>query len=348
MRCECPDCKKAYNIPDERLQKGKKIAFICPACKKGRIVLDLREKGAPEAAPEAAPAAAPESDGDQPIMGEELKKKILNDIDELPPMPQVVIKAQEVMDDPDSGMKDLAEILETDQGVTSKVLKLSNSAYFGMSGKVASIQQAAVILGEKMLGDVVTLAGTSNLLGSKLQGYGMASGDLWRHSMAVAFGAKLIAQASFPALAQESLIAGLMHDAGKIILDPVILERGEQFDAFMNSGERTFLQAEQELLGFGHPEIAAEVCKKWNIPDNIIHSIRYHHNPGQSDNDDMAYILHMADYMATMSGIGIGIDDVLYKLEDGSMDFLKMNQEKMSSLVLEVIEAVEKMESFQK
>ncbi len=344
MKCECPDCQKAYNIPDERLQQGKKIAFICPACKKGRIVIDLREKGAPEPTPKAPPKAVDEN----LLIGSELKQKILGDIDDLPPMPQVVIKAQELLNDPDAGMKDLAHVLETDQGVTAKVLKLSNSAYFGMSGKVASIQQAAVILGEKMLGDVVTLAGTSNLLGSKLEGYGMASGDLWRHSMAVAFGAKLIAKVSFPALAQESLIAGLMHDAGKIMLDPVILERSDLFDDFMSSGERTFLQAEQELLGFDHAEIASELCVKWNIPTNIIHSIRYHHNPIESEKDHMAYMLHMADYMATMSGIGIGDDDVLYKLEDGSMDFLDINQEKMSGMVLEVIEAVDEMESFQK
>ena len=344
MKVSCPECLKGFQIPAERLQKGKKFAFNCPACKKGLIEIDLRADGA--GSPNktvAAEAVGPK----EKLSGEALKKRILLSIRDLPPMPQVVLKAREVMADPNAGVKELAQVLETDQSVVTKVLRLSNSAYYGLSGKVTTVQHAAVVLGEKNLAEIITLAGTSGLLGRNLKGYDMASGDLWRHSMAVAICAKAIAQRNGEELAEVAMVAGIVHDAGKIILDPYIAERQHQFEDYLSDGQKTFIEAEKHILGFDHAEIATEICKRWQIPDALTIPISYHHAPSKSDNNQMAYMLHMADYIATMSGIGIGIDDVLYKMDNGTMDALQLSQEQVSELTLEVMEAVEKVEAFQ-
>jgi HD-like signal output (HDOD) protein len=344
MKVSCPECRKGFQIPADRLQKGKKFAFNCPACKQGRIEIDLRAK----AIPAAQTAAASEAGlAKEKLSGEALKKRIMLSIRDLPPMPQVVLKAREVMADPNAGVKELAQVLETDQSVVTKVLRLSNSAYYGMSGKITTVQHAAVVLGEKNLGEIITLAGTSGLLGRNLKGYDMASGDLWRHSMAVAVGAKAIAQRNDDALGEVAMVAGIVHDAGKIILDPYIEERQDQFQDFLSDGQKTFIEAEKHILGFDHAQIATEICKRWQIPDTLTVPISYHHAPSQSGNNQMAYMLHMADYIATMSGIGIGLDDVLYKMDNGTMDALQLDQEQVSELTLEVMEAVEKMEAFQ-
>jgi HD-like signal output (HDOD) protein len=110
----------------------------------------------------------------------------------------------------------------------------------------------------------------------------------------------------------------------------------------MEKEEKTFIDAERQYFGFNHAEIASEVCKKWNIPESITFAIKYHHQPGNSDGNELCHILHMADYIAILSGIGYDSDDILYELEEGTMDYLNMTNEDVSENVLKVTESVNK------
>lgn len=324
----CPDCHKLYDIPDERLPIGKKIAFPCPNCK-GTIELDLRSKSAP-----SIPFAQK-----QPT-GEALKKRILQSVRDLPPMPQTIHRAREIMANPTSSFKELAKVLETDQAVSFKVLRMANSAYYGVSGKVSTIQHAAVILGHRTLGEIITVAGTSDLLGDTLEGYDLEAGDLWRHSLAVAFGSRIIANKKNPELADDAFSAGIIHDAGKLILDKYILERKEAFEEFMTDGQETFLSAEKQILGFDHSELASELCKSWHIPKALSIAIRYHHYPSHSQGSELAYIVHMADVIAMTTGMGTGIDGTMYQIEDTAMEFLGLRDKDTSIIMAEVVESV--------
>jgi HD-like signal output (HDOD) protein/uncharacterized protein YlaI len=347
MKVECINCQKVYNIPDERLPMGKKVAFSCPNCKE-RISLDLRSRPEQEV-PSFASLHAEKHRKKEPSppkvhlqdlpSGAALKEKLLKSLKDLPPMPQVVFKAKEIMTNPASDLKQLSKVIQTDMSIVSKILRMANSSYYGLPGKVSSVDHATVLLGQNTLGEVITLAGISGLLESALQGYNLESGDLWRHSMAVAFGSKILAERKKPELINDAFIAGLLHDAGKIILDKPVLERKELFDSFMEDGQQTFLNAETEILGFDHSEIASEMCIRWNIPESISLAIKYHHYPSRSNGDELAYILHVADYIATLSGIGIGTDDILYEVEEGALNFLNLTQKEISELALEVIES---------
>ncbi len=271
---------------------------------------------------------------------QEMMQKILAKVDELPPMPEVVFKAQAFLADPDSSVKELAALLETDQAIATQVLKMANSAFYGMSGRVSSIQHSALVLGYKNLGEIISVAGAQRSLEKKLPGYGLESEDLWRHSLSVALGSKIIASRRNPDLEMVAHTAGLVHDVGKIILDPFVLEKKEAFETFLLQEQQTYLNAEQQILGFDHAEIAAEVCKKWSIPEVISSAIRYHHSPSSSLEVELAYILHMADYISLMSGEGYEDCDYLYELEAGTMDYLNFDQNDISELTLELMESV--------
>ena len=343
MIIECSNCEKKFKIQEDRLPKGKIAAFPCKNCGE-KFRLDLRigpiinekSNGSEPNDTELAPNHQSEKETDD----EGLKDKILKSVKELPPMPQVVIKTQEVIADSNADAKKIADIIETDQGIAMKVLKVANSSYYGLSGKISSISQASVLLGHKTLGEIVMLAGAEGILDGKLPGYGYDSKDLWKHSLAVAFGSKIISNSKSPDLVEEAHMAGLIHDVGKIILDSYIVEKKEEIESFMEKEEKTFLDAESQYFGFNHAEIASEVCKKWNFPESLIFPIKYHHQPGNSDSSELSYILHMADYVAILSGIGYDSDDVLYDLEDGTMDFFGFKNEDVSELVLKVTESV--------
>ena len=270
----------------------------------------------------------------------EMMQKILASIDDIPPMPEVVFKAQELLSDPESSAQELAAILETDQAIATKVLKMANSVFYGMSGKVSSIKHASLVLGYRNLSEIISLAGVQKSLEKKLPGYGLESEDLWRHSLSVALGSKIIASKKNPELEMVAHTAGLLHDVGKLILDPFVLEEQETFNAFIENEQQTFLNAEQHILGFDHAEIAAEVCQKWGIPEVISSAIQYHHSPSSSLEVELAFILHMADYISLVTGQGYESDDFLYELEEGTMDYLNFDDNDISDLTLELMEAV--------
>jgi len=277
---------------------------------------------------------------DRSLSGEELKMKLSKEVLTLPPMPQVVTKAQEVIRNPSSGIKELAAVLEKDQALVGKILKLANSAYYGVSGKVSSVEHASVMLGYKTLGDLILMAGSSNLLGQNLEGYGLPSGALWEHSLAVATGARLIIAKKRPRLQNNAFSAGLMHDVGKLVLDAHILKRKQDNPESFSDGYIS-LDREQQILGFDHAEMAAELCNKWRIPEAITKAVTYHHNPFNSDKDPLAFTVNMADTIALSSGYGAISEDAIYEVDPRIMKFLGITEDNLQQISEKVSESVE-------
>jgi HD-like signal output (HDOD) protein len=333
MKVTCGNCNRSLDIPSERLPLDSAIAFPCPGCK-AMINLDRRTRVEKEADHGARKATL------EFLKGDPLKKKILGTVGQLPPMPQTVLKARQIMSNPGSDFKELGDLLETDQAIAAKVLKLANSSYYGLSGKISSIKHASVVLGHKALGELITMGGTASILGKNLEGYGLDAGQLWRHSLGVAFGSRIIANRKNPALANDAFTSGLLHDAGKLILNPYLMERKELFDQLIAGGQESFLAAEKTLLEFDHAEIASEVCEKWNIPQSLATAIRYHHHPSKSGEDELTYMVHVADGISLMAGLGLGIDGMMYELEDGALELLGIKEEELNDIMAEVLQSV--------
>jgi len=339
MKITCPKCSKEYIIPDERLQNIKtSVTIPCPNCKSSIVIEPPRTL---EVSASQGEAQTP-GQGATAEEGRTLKDRILKSLKDLPPMPQVAQKARQVIDNPASSFSDLAKVIETDQAIVTRILKIANSPYYGLSGKVSSVQHASVVLGVKTLMEILNLACSSEILGRMLTGYDLDAGELWAHSLAVASGSQIIARKVNPSLEQDAFSAGLIHDAGKIILDPYIEERKDAFRAFVNEGRESFLSAEKNILGFDHAELAAEACEQWHIPSQIAFAIKHHHDPTPSKGDTLSFIVHMADAIAMMSGIGAGIDGMLYQLHPEAISILKLNPEDMTTIMGQIAEYVEK------
>jgi len=323
-------------VPEERLRSfGENVSFPCPACKTTIAVSLKAAHHKPEAAGVGQPLAGV-------LTGEALKRMIMRTLKELPPMPQVAQKARQLTADENASFTDLARVIETDQAIAARVLKLANSSYYGVAGTVTSIQHASVVLGMKTLNELLTLACASSMLSSQLKGYGLESGDLWKHSLAAAECARCLAARRNPDLTDDAFSAGLIHDCGKLILDAYVLERKEQFDRLVGDGQTTFLEAEKQILGFDHAELAADVCEKWQIPKKLTIAIQYHHMPSSLEYNELAYVVHAADSIALMSGIGSGIDGMMYRIDKKAMEFLELDNESVSMYMAQAVEYVEK------
>jgi len=348
MNIACSICKTNFKIRDGIVPVGKKVNFICKSCRQNNeseISKSRIEKSISSDTkfPRIEPAKI--DDFQMYVKEPALKQKIINSIKDLPAMPQVVLEIQNLLSATDVSIKKISDLIETDQSITVRVLKITNSAYYGMSGKISTIQHASRVLGLMGLSEVVTLAGTERLLVGRLPGYGYNSKDLWKHSLAVAYGSKILANLFDPGISNTAHIAGLIHDAGKIILDRFVAEKRTEINTFMETEQKTFLDAEIKFFGFNHADVASEICKKWKFPEIMSYAIKWHHSPSRSNKDFLSYIIHMSDYLATLSGIGYDDDDLLYQLEEGTLDFLKLKQTDVSGLVAKITDAVNKISS---
>ena len=327
---KCPTCGKLYQFSEEQLSKSEKIIFPCLGCKKpitferpSNLIGDEIQSMVKTSGNNLAINSL-KNDEIELADVERLKKKIFHTLDKLPSMSQVVYKALEIMADPDSEIQDIANAIETDQSMVSNILRIVNSAYYGVKIKISSIQRACFMLGKHTLREIIIMAGVSNLLKKNLKGYGFASGELWTHSIASAFGAKIIAGKGSSYNENDAYVAGLIHDVGKIILDPYIWDRIDVFEEVMRDGNETALNAERNTLGFDHAEIASEICAKWNFPENIALAIRHHHHPSLSQGDKLSYLVHMANFIARSCGFGYGREGSTTQLEEGTVDFLSL------------------------
>lgn len=282
MRITCSKCLKNYQIKDELVYQIYKKKLLCTHCSHAMAI---------------EPAILDEEELHQFSSGNGLKEEVVKNLKKLYPMPHILLKARNIITGKKS-FKSLENLLNTDPALAGRVLKIANSSYYGMSGKVSSIQMAATVLGSDTLLQIITLVGHSKMLGHSLDGYGLSSGDSWKHSLAVAICAKLIEETLQHRHGDDAFFAGLMHDAGKIILDGYILERHRLFKRYTALTRASMTTAETKILEFTHADIGCELCLRWNLPQTMAEAVQYHHTPNASGGNRLAYILNMADHMA--------------------------------------------------
>lgn len=317
IKVVCPGCDKKYSVPDEKIPAGKTLDLPCPACK-----TTIKVK-----------ADSSLIKGDQE-KGQELFKKIVKTSIALPPMPEIMAKATKILSDDNAGFKEVGDVLETDQAMATRVLKLANSAYYGLSIPVATVQQASALLGFQTLIELITVVSTSKMMGTSLTGYDISSSEMWEHSLAVATASKLIAEKKHPDLSSDAFNAGLIHDSGMIIIDSYIEKNKVAFNNLVKNGALIH-SAEKQILGFNHAEIASEFFKKWNLPSAQTKAIKYHHHPADSGNDMLSYILHVADYIVMSEKQAEN-----YRLIEGATDFVGIDEAEIESIAAETKEAV--------
>ena len=351
MRIECPNCRRVSTISSDLIVTQKRVLELsCSICQADMHVQLSLPTELKQDNPQQNSASEPSNRlTSQSVETEEdfkitsLKSKILRNLVELPPMPNIILKAREIMEDPGSSLKDLAGVIEHDQAIVARVLALANSAYYGLSGLVSSIQHASILLGQKTLGELITIAASSQLLSKKLMGYQLNPGDLWKHSLAVALGSRIIAEKKNAEWVEDAFIAGLLHDAGKIILNPYIVERKDEFKKALKSGRRKFFEVEKEILGFDHAEVMSRAARFWRYPETQSTAIRYHHHPLQSGNSELAFAVHLADFAAKEAGFKS--EDLVSRpeIDSQTLSYLGFQKQELNKIIYEITESVEKL-----
>lgn len=271
---------------------------------------------------------------------------LLQQIGELPPIPQAAQKALGLIRDPKSNMADIANVLSMDQVMTSLVLRWANSAYYGLTRPVSTVQQAITFLGQNVIQSLILAASVATLLDRPLPGYALERGDLWKHSLGVASGARLVmikARMS-PAIAEEAYHAGLLCDIGKLAFEMFLRGVDTRVEDWQG---HSFIELEANYFGLDHASVGAEMASRWNLPESLQAAIRYHHTPSRAGSHiRLASAVHIADAAMMMLGIGVGKDGLQYPCDEHAFTLLGMDDARLSSLFDEVDQVIREAESF--
>jgi putative nucleotidyltransferase with HDIG domain len=239
--------------------------------------------------------------------------KIASAIKSFPGMPGTAVKLLGLIDDSAMRVSQIEEILRHDPGLTANVLRMANSAYFGIPSKVGSIRQAVILLGLKRLIQMVIAACVSAIMDKSVPGYDLPPGELWRHSIAASVAAEGLVKVLKVEAAEEIFTAALLHDVGKLVLGDFVKDEFKQIETAISQGI-SFEMAEKIVLGTTHADVGARILTKWLLPPEIVHAVQFHHAPETSERvSSMLDIVHVANFISMMIGIGIGADGLQHE-----------------------------------
>lgn len=270
--------------------------------------------------------------------------ELVNQVGNLPPLPQAAQKALALIRDSKSNMSSVSDVLGKDQVLTSLILRMANSVYYGLTFPVTTVQQAAVVLGQSTIQSIILAASVAPYLERPIPGYGLDRGELWRHSIGIAAGARFVAEPYGNEAAETAYHAGLLCDIGKLAFEFLLRKEQQKFSNWKNM---SFEDLENKLFGINHADLGAEIARRWRLADPIIAAIQFHHSPHLAGEHSLiASAVHVADSAMMMMGVGIGIDGLQYQLNEFALAKLNFDQQKMDALITKISEYVNEAEIF--
>ncbi|MBV5336684.1 MAG: HDOD domain-containing protein [Deltaproteobacteria bacterium] len=200
-------------------------------------------------------------------------EQIIMSAGDLPTIPVVATKVLQLMEDENSTAEDLARVVESDPAVAARVLKMSNSSFYGAQRQIQTLPHAVMMLGFVTLKGVVVAASVKQVY----HPYGLTEKLLWEHSFGAGLAARLIAAELRQINPEEAFLGGLFHDIGKQIMNFLDKNKFQEVMQRCYNDGTPFKDAEQSLFHYTHEEAGALVIKKWNFPEHLMKAVMAHH-----------------------------------------------------------------------
>jgi putative nucleotidyltransferase with HDIG domain len=262
-----------------------------------------------------------------------LTADILAEIDRLAPLPTVVMDVVRMVEDANSTIADLERLISQDLIIAARVCKLANSSFYARNAPAKTVGDAVKRLGFKTIKSLVIAAGAGKSLTKSMAHYAYNEFGLWKHSLGLALATRSLARnLGLPFHLQDELfLAGLMHDIGKLVLDPILGKAG------IESGWLT-TDREVATVGLDHTEVGCRVAKKWNLPEHAVAVITHHHSvDSAADFASHTAAIHLGDYLINDAKVGLSEQaEVQCYINPVALDILQID----ASIVQEFHETV--------
>lgn len=262
----------------------------------------------------------------------------LEQIESLPTLPIIAQKIQKLLSSDRSNMAQIASFISKDQAISARVIRLVNSAFFGLRNRVASIQQAIVLLGLNTVTNIVMGVSVVKAFSENSSSSLFDREMFWFHAFGTAMGAKMIARKLGRDEPEDYFLAGLLHDIGILVYDQFFHDEFVEVLKNIVDDKIALLDSETRTFGTTHQETGAFLATKWKLPSILTHSIRYHHNPFIVPNEttdrmrDISHIVYISDLSATNKGIHFGLPSAQKSFENDILSTIKIHEEEINSI----------------
>jgi putative nucleotidyltransferase with HDIG domain len=220
----------------------------------------------------------------------------LDQIEDLPTLPAIAMEVNEMLRDYNTSVKELSQTIQKDQALVPRILKLVNSAFFGFPSKISDISRAVVVLGFNSVRNVIISVSIIDAFSEKNASDDFDIKAFWSHSVAVAMTSKYLAGDTRLLAPEDAFTGGLLHDIGKVVLALYFQERFGKVWASARENKLSFYDAEKREIPITHVQIGAHLAKKWQLPQGLVDTIRYHHEVNKNASDlNMLMTVHVAD-----------------------------------------------------
>lgn len=285
----------------------------------------------------------------QPMTKDMAVAAAIREISHIATLPEITLKIIELVESPNSTAQDLHKVIANDPALCSRILKVVNSAFYGLPGQIGSINRAIVLLGLNAVKNIAIAASLAKLFRGGSLTPDFSAKDLWTHSVAVASGSKMIADHIKLGLADEAFLAGLIHDIGMIV--EIQYDRQKFIDVLgkvMPDGKGTapacsMLEAEEQIFGANHQDFGHGLCEKWKFPRSFAMVTGFHHRTQDlpSEARTLVSIVAAADRLAGGLPGSFRLDVAETTVPPEILADLKMSAEAMNGIAERLPEQIE-------
>jgi putative nucleotidyltransferase with HDIG domain len=220
----------------------------------------------------------------------------LDSISDIPTLPEIAVKLNRMLQDEDVSVRRVSKIIEKDQALVTKILRLVNSSFYQFRSQISTIPRAMVVLGLNTIRNAVLSVSMIEMFPGREIPPEFDIREFWNHSIAVAVTSKHLGEKTRLQTPDECFIAGLLHDIGKVVLAKYFKDLFGEIVVLMRDEGLTFFEAEKKLSPVNHAQIGGHLAQKWQLPHGLIDAIKYHHGISRFvANLNLLMVVHVGD-----------------------------------------------------
>lgn len=263
-------------------------------------------------------------------------EKLLRETPTISSLPGAYTRLNEAVNDPRTSSRDVANVITEDTALAARILRISNSAFYGFPSKIDTVSRAVTLVGTRQLRD---LALATSII-EQFEGLSesmVTMESFWRHSVACGVAARILAAHRREPNVERFFIAGLMHDIGRLLMFSTIPELAMEALDEAERGRKLLYRTERNLLGFDHADVGGALLRQWKLPVHTVSAVAFHHRPATDSGLHMdTAIVHVADLIANAVRIGSSGERYVPSLDNDAWKRLGLSENILGALLPEL------------
>ncbi len=260
-------------------------------------------------------------------------ERLVKDLDNLVALPQAYLQISQMINSPRHSALDIGKIIAQDTDLSARLLRIVNSAFYGIPVPVETISRAVTIVGTSDLHDLV-LATSASRIFKDIPGELMDMGEFWGMSVYTGIVASTLAERCNILHCERLFVQGMLHDIGRLPIYLRLPERAREILLITNGSYDTLSATEQKILGFTHTEVGAELTRAWNLPESIQTITRCHHQPERAAEYKIeTSLIHISSILAECETLDESIDEILARVDPYAWQITGLTQPDVESVL---------------